>query len=195
MNKRLVAFLGGAAVAGTAVAALLLGLSGVQAEGGSGVVAIHAVDYAYQGVPASMAVGEVRFSFTNDSKTEAHELQLYRINDGVNDSFDQILAEDEARQQQEQKQPDQQGGQAGQGGQQGGGQSGAQNPPANNNEPPPKMTFWASTGAGPGDAAKMDLIGKLPAGRYGMASFLPVNGDDANGPQYKKGMKAEFTVK
>ena len=172
MNKRRLSFVAGAVVAGTGVAALLLGLPGVQAEGGSPAVAVHAVDDAYQGVPGSVAAGEVRFSFTNDSKAEGHEMQLYRINDGVNESFDQILAEDEARQQQN-----------------------SQNPPANDNAPAPKMTFFASTGAGPGDRAKMDLIGKLPAGKYGMVCFLPVNGDDANGPHYKKGMKAEFTVK
>ena len=57
------------------------------------------------------------------------------------------------------------------------------------------MTFYAGTGSGPGSAPKMDLIGKLPAGRYGVVCYLPVNGDDANGPMYKKGMKAEFTVK
>jgi hypothetical protein len=57
------------------------------------------------------------------------------------------------------------------------------------------MTFFANTGAGPGDAAKMDLIGNLPAGRYGMACFVPVANDQAGTPHYKKGMKAEFTVK
>jgi len=177
MNKRRLSFLGGAVVAGVGVAALLLQLPGVEAEGGSPVVAVHAVDYSYRGVPASLPAGEVRLSFTNDSQKEPHELQLYRINDGVNESFDQILADDEAQQ----KQPDQSNGQS---------TSTTQNPP-----PAPKMTFFASTGAGPGDTAKMDLIGKLPAGRYGMVCYLPVNGDDANGPHYKKGMKAEFTVK
>ena len=188
MNKRTLSFLGGAVVAGIGVAVLLLQLPGVHAEGGPPLVAVHAVDYAYRGVPASLPAGEVRFSFTNDSKSEPHEMQLYRINDGVNESFDQILAEDEARQQQ-QDQPGQQGGQSG-------GQGGGQTPPSTQNPPPPpKMTYYASTGAGPGDSARMDLVGKLPAGRYGLASFLSVNGDDANGPQYKKGMKAEFTVK
>jgi hypothetical protein len=180
---------GGAVVAGAGVAALLIGLPRVGAEGGPPVVAVHAVDYAYKGVPQTLPTGEVRFSFTNDSKSEAHQMELFRINDGVNESFDQILAEDEAQQkkEQQQNQPNQPNGQ--------GGQQGAQNPPANQNEPPPKMTFFADTGAGPGEAAKMDLIGKLPPGRYGMVCFLPVNGDDANGPHYKKGMKAEFTVK
>jgi hypothetical protein len=188
MNTRRLSFLGGAVVAGVGVAALLLGLPGVEAEGGGGgapaVVALHARDYSYQGVPSSLAAGEVRFSFTNDSKNEPHEMQLYRINDGVNESFDQILADDEAHEQQQQ-QPGQQGGQNGQTT-----STTAQSPP-----PAPKMTFFASTGAGPGDTARMDLIGKLPAGRYGMVCYLPVNGDDANGPHYKKGMKAEFTVK
>ena len=183
MNKRRLSFLGGAVLAGAAVAALLLQLPRVEAEGGPPLVAVHAVDYAYQGVPASLPAGEVRFSFTDAGKTEAHEMQLYRINDGVNESFDQILADDEA----------QQNSQAG--AQSGAQQGGTQNPPANDTPPPPKMTFFASTGAGPGATARMDLIGKLPTGRYGMVCYLPVNGDDANGPHYKKGMKAEFTVK
>ncbi len=209
MNRWRYSFVGGAVVAGAGVAALLLGLPGVGAEGGPpGVVAVHAVDYAYQGVPQTLPAGEVRFSFTNDSKNEAHQMELFRINDGVNESFDQILAEDEAQQKKEEQQ-DQQNGQGGQpGGQSGqqaqqagqpqaqpGGGQGAQNPPANQNPPPPKMTFFADTGAAPGDGAKLDLIGKLPPGRYGMVCFLPVNGDEANGPHWKKGMKAEFTVK
>jgi len=187
MNRWRYSFMGGAVVAGAGVAALLLGLPGVGAVGGPPVVAVHAVDYAYQGVPQTLPTGEVRFSFTNDSKNEAHQMELFRINDGVNESFDQILAEDDAQQKKEQQQ-NQPNGQ--------GGQQGAQNPPANQSPPPPpKMTFFADTGAGPGEAARMDLIGKLPPGRYGMVCFLPVNGNDANGPHYKKGMKAEFTVK
>jgi hypothetical protein len=180
MNKRY-SFLAGALVAGVAMAALLLGLPGVQAEGG--VVAVHATDSGYQGVPASLSAGESRFSFTNDSKTAAHEMSLFRINDGVNDSFDQILAEDEAQQN---KADAQQGGQSG-------GQQGGQNPPAEQAPPPPKMTYFGGTGAGPGESAQMDLIGNLPPGRYGIASFVP--NDEAGTPDYKKGLKAEFTVK
>ena len=99
-------------------------------------------------------------------------MSLFRINDGVTESFDQILAEDEA---QDQKQPD--------------AQQGNQQQP-----PPPKMTFFASTGSDPGTSARMDLIGNLPAGRYGGVCFIPAN-DEAGTPHYKKGMKAEFTVK
>jgi len=190
MNRWRYPFVAGAVVAGAGVAALLLGLPGVGAAGGPPVVAVHGVDYAFQGVPQTLPTGDVRFSFTNDSKNEAHQMQIFRINDGVNESFDQILAEDEAQQKQ-QDQQDQQNQQNGQNGQQG-----AKNPPANQSPPPPpKMAFFAESGAGPGEAAKMDLIGKLPPGRYGMVCFLPVNGDDANGPHYKKGMKTEFTVK
>jgi hypothetical protein len=180
MNKKLFGFVGGALVAGVAVAATLLALPGVHADG---VVAVHATDSGYQGVPGNLPAGETRFSFTNDSKGQAHEMSLFRINDGVNESFDQILAEDEAHQ----KQADsQQGGQAG-------GQQGGQNPPADQAPPPPKMTYFGGNGAGPGDSAKMDLIGNLPAGRYGIASFVPT--DESGTPDYKKGLKAEFTVK
>jgi hypothetical protein len=178
MNTRRYSFAGGALVAGVGVAALFLGLPGVQAAGG--VVAVHAVDYAYQGVPATLPAGETRFSFTNDSKGESHEMSLFRINDGESESFDQILAEDEAQRNQDQGQQ--------------GGQQGGQNPPADKAPPAPKMTYFGGSGAGAGAAAKMDLIGNLPAGRYGMVCFLPVANDQSGTPHYKKGMKAEFTV-
>lgn len=186
MNKWRYSFAGGALVAGVGVAALLLGLPGVQAQGGP--VAVHAVDYGYEGVPGTLPAGETRFSFTNDSRAESHEMTLFRINDGVTESFDQILAEDEAQQNAAQAQ------QAGS--QQGGAQQGgAQQPPAEQSPPPvPKMSFFASTGSAPGESAKMDLVGTLPAGRYGMVCFLPVASDQAGTPHYKKGMKAEFRV-
>ena len=185
MNRWRYSFFGGALVAGAGMAALLLGLPGVQAEGGPGAVAVHAVDYAYQGVPGTLPAGETRFSFTNDSKAEGHEMSLFRINDGVSESFDQILAEDEAQQNQQGQQP-RQGGQSG--------QQGGQNPPAEQAPPPPKMTFFAGTGSAPGASAKMDLIGNLPAGKYGIVCFLPVANDQSGTPHYKKGMKVEFTV-
>lgn len=180
MNKRY-SFAAGAVVAGVAVAALLLGLPGVQAEGG--VVAVRATDYAYKGLPGTLSAGETRISFTNDSKAEAHQMDLFRIDDGVKESFEQILAEDEAQQAKLEQQEQQQG------------QQGGPNPPAEQAPPaPPKMAFFAGTGAAPGDVAKMDLIGNLPAGRYGVVCFLPVTDDQAGAPHYKKGMKAEFTV-
>lgn len=173
MSKRF-SFAAGAVVAAVAVGALLLGLPGVQAE--PGIVAVRATDSGYQGVPGVLKAGETRFSFTNDSQSQAHEMNLFRINDGVTMTFEQILAEDEA--QASQPAPEQ-GGQA------------AQSPPA---EPPaPKMTYFGATGAGPGEAARMDMIGNLPPGRYGIASFVPSN-DEAATPGYKKGLKTEFTV-
>ena len=178
MNKRLFSFLGGAVAAGVAVAALLLGLSGVEAEGG--VVAVHAGDYAYKGVPGTLPAGETRISFANDSESEAHQMDLFRMNDGVKESFDQILAEDEVRQNQADQPPAPDG----------------QEPSAELAPPTaPKMTFFAGTGAGPGQSAKMDLIGNLPAGRYAVVCFLPASTDEAGAPHYQKGMKAEFTVK
>jgi len=177
-------FAGGAVAAGAGMAALLLGLPGVQAKGG--VVAIRAVDYGYQGVPGTVPAGEVRLSFTNASEAEGHEVSLFRINDGVSASLDQILAEDETHRAQEAQQSQQAQAQA---------QQGDQNPPAEQAPPPPKMTFFANSGAAPGESAKLDLIGKLPAGRYGIVCFLPVAGDEGGSPHYKKGMKAEFTVK
>lgn len=183
MSKWRYSFIGGAVLGGAGVAALLLGLPGVQAGGGAPVVAVRGTDNAYKGVPGTVKAGETRFSFANDSKAEAHELSLFRINDGVRESFDQILAEDEA--QQNQPPPDQPGG-----------QPGGQNPPANEPPPPaPKMTFFGGTGAAPGESARMDLIGNLPAGRYGIVCFLPVSTDESGTPHYKKGMKAEFTVR
>ena len=179
MNKRY-SFAAGAVVAGVGVAALLLGLPGVQAEGGK--VSIHATDYAYKGLPGTLPAGETRISFTNDSTAEAHQMDIFRINDGVKESFEQILAEDEAQQAKLEQQEQQ-------------GQQGGQNPPAEQAPPPaPKMEFFAGTGAGPGTAARMDLVGNLPAGRYGVVCFLPVTDDQAGTPHYKKGMKAEFTV-
>ncbi len=56
------------------------------------------------------------------------------------------------------------------------------------------MTFFGGNGSAPGASAKMDLIGNLPAGKYGIVCFLPVANDQAGTPHYKKGMKAEFTV-
>ena len=191
MNKRY-SFAAGAAVAGVGVAALLLGLPGVNAA--DGVVAVHASDYAVKGVPKTLAAGESRISFTNDSQAEGHQMDLFRINDGVKESFEQILAEDEANQQREAQQqqpaPDGQGAPPGE-------QKPQAEPAAQEPAPqaPPKMSFFAGTGAGPGETARMDLIGNLPAGRYGIVCFLPVANDEAGTPHYKKGMRAEFIVK
>ena len=48
-------------------------------------------DYAFRGIPKKVEAGPVSFEFTN-SGTEPHELVLYRVNDGVKESFKEILA-------------------------------------------------------------------------------------------------------
>lgn len=182
MNKWRYSFAAGALVGAVGVAALLFGLPGVQADGDAPVVAVRASDSRYQGVPGTVKVGETRFSFTNESETEGHEMSLFRINDGVKEPFDQILAEDEARLTQESAQPAPD-------------QPAADNPPADDSPPPaPRMTFFGATGAGPGESSRMDLIGDLPAGRYGIVCFIP-SSDETGTPQWKKGMEAEFTVR
>jgi hypothetical protein len=54
-------------------------------------VDVTAVDYAFEGVPASLDAGSVAFSFTNDSESEEHEMIIVRKADGVDLSFDEIL--------------------------------------------------------------------------------------------------------
>ena len=176
MSKWRYSFGAGAMVGAVGVAALLFGLPGVQAGGGAPVVAVRASDMKYDGVPGTVKAGETRFSVTNESEAEAHELSLFRINDGVKESFEQILTEDEARLNEETAEPQVE-------------QATPEAPP-----PAPRMTFFGTTGAGPGESARMDLIGELPAGRYGIVCFIPAS-DDAGTPHWKQGMKAEFTVR
>lgn len=55
-------------------------------------------DYSFSGVPKKIKAGPVSFEFTNDGK-EPHELLLFRVNDGVTESVEQIVAlpEEEGR--------------------------------------------------------------------------------------------------
>lgn len=46
----------------------------------SGDVSVRAVDYAFEGMPASVPAG-TRFSISNESEKELHEMVLMRIND------------------------------------------------------------------------------------------------------------------
>lgn len=59
---------------------------------------VEAENYAYSGIPDSLPAGPVIITFTNTG-TEFHELLLMRINDGVTESVDELLAlpEDEAK--------------------------------------------------------------------------------------------------
>lgn len=52
---------------------------------------VTAVDYAFEGVPDSVTAGGVALRFTNEGD-EYHEFIVFRKNDGVTESFDEILA-------------------------------------------------------------------------------------------------------
>lgn len=54
-------------------------------------VPVSGIDYAFEGVPATIEAGTVAFAFTNESDAEEHELILLRKGDGVTMSFQEIL--------------------------------------------------------------------------------------------------------
>jgi hypothetical protein len=54
-------------------------------------VAVDAADYSFAGLPDQMDAGVVSFELTNGG-TEVHEMVLLRKNDGVTESFDELLA-------------------------------------------------------------------------------------------------------
>lgn len=62
-------------------------------------VEVTAVDYAFEGVPDTVPAGPVAITFNNEGG-EVHELALVRINDDVDQSFEEVLQlpEEEARQ-------------------------------------------------------------------------------------------------
>ena len=62
-------------------------------------VEVTAVDYAFEGVPDSVPAGPVAVTLTNDG-AEVHELALVRINDDVDEPFEELLQlpEEQARQ-------------------------------------------------------------------------------------------------
>lgn len=61
-------------------------------------VEVTALDYAFEGVPETVPAGPVAITFTNEGG-EVHELALLRINDDVDQAFDEVLQlpEEEAR--------------------------------------------------------------------------------------------------
>ena len=54
-------------------------------------VAVDAADYSFAGLPDEMDAGVVSFELTNGG-TEVHEMVLLRKNDGVSETFDELLA-------------------------------------------------------------------------------------------------------
>lgn len=55
------------------------------------VVEVTGVDYAYQGLPESIATGTVAFQFTNGSDDEFHEIGIVRVDDDVTLSTEELL--------------------------------------------------------------------------------------------------------
>jgi hypothetical protein len=58
-------------------------------------VAVTAVDYGYEGVPETIEAGTAIFTMTNEGD-EGHEMILFRRNDGVEESFEELLEMDDA---------------------------------------------------------------------------------------------------
>lgn len=56
---------------------------------------VTAAEYAFQGIPATLDQGVTSFEFKNGGK-ELHELIIFKKNDGVTESFDEILKLDQA---------------------------------------------------------------------------------------------------
>lgn len=54
------------------------------------VVSVEAVDYRFEGAPATVAAGTVGFDFQNNG-TEVHEMILFRINDDVDMTLEELL--------------------------------------------------------------------------------------------------------
>lgn len=54
-------------------------------------VKVQAADYAFQGVPNTIDAGPTSFEFTNGG-TEAHEMVVFRINDDVTETAQELLA-------------------------------------------------------------------------------------------------------
>jgi len=55
-------------------------------------VQITAVDYAFDGIPATLATGPASFEMTNESDVEFHELVLLKRNPGTTEPLEELLA-------------------------------------------------------------------------------------------------------
>jgi hypothetical protein len=64
---------------------------------GYDTIAVSGLEYSFAGLPASLPSGRTTFVFTNDG-AEIHEMVVFRINDDVTETVDELLAlpEDEA---------------------------------------------------------------------------------------------------
>lgn len=84
------------ALRSVAIVALLAGGPAAAQTDGPDVahVEVVGVEYAYQGLPGSVPAG-TSLGFRNDG-AEVHELELYRINGGVDATLEELLGMDEA---------------------------------------------------------------------------------------------------
>src|SRR5690606_12188029 len=54
---------------------------------------VQGVDYGFEGLPSQVEAGRVALRFTNATEhDEPHELLLFRLNDGVTESIEDLLA-------------------------------------------------------------------------------------------------------
>jgi uncharacterized cupredoxin-like copper-binding protein len=69
--------------------------SGFMADAGTSCafeeVDVTLVDYAFEGVPESLPAGPTTFRVTNDSDVEMHEMVVFRMAEGVDLSFAEVL--------------------------------------------------------------------------------------------------------
>jgi len=72
----------------------------VVANCGFNVVEASGIDYEFEGVPDSLPAGTVAINFTNDAPKEDHEIVVFRVNDGVQQSAKKLLLLPEKKAQQ-----------------------------------------------------------------------------------------------
>jgi hypothetical protein len=67
-------------------------VSGAVEECDMETVDVTGVDYAYEGVPGTIEAGSVAFKFTNAADSEDHMMGILKKKDGVDLSFEELLA-------------------------------------------------------------------------------------------------------
>lgn len=161
------AFVGAALRANTAAAAAC----------GASETAVTAVDYSFQGLPATLEAGRRHFRFNNTGK-ELHEMLLLRKKPTTTESFDEIIALGAEDQAAAEAKVDEAGG---------------------------TFAFPASAPGRPADDSSVFV--DLTPGEYAAVCFIPVgltpeaaqaaeeSGEEPQGPPHvTQGMKVEFTV-
>ena len=58
---------------------------------GYDTIDVSAVEYAFQNLPSTLPAGRTAFAFTNEGE-EIHEMVLFRINDDVTETIEELLA-------------------------------------------------------------------------------------------------------